>query len=226
MDFVTCENCGLKSALVKQLNTEEIKKLEEKCIEVSYQKREVIFKEGAFSTNIIYLKKGLAKIHISDKDEEHIVKIIKAPSYIGIATTLNEKINQYSATALVPSEACIINIDIFRHFIHHNDKYAYEIIKGFCNREMESFRRCVKRSYQNVRGRIADSLLFFSGDVYKNAEFIMPISRSELGNYTDTSRESVCRILNEFSKDKLIKMNGKSIKILNEKILTAIANNG
>jgi CRP-like cAMP-binding protein len=226
MNFIDCNNCNIKSVLVKQLDSVETGKLVEKCTEVNYKKGDVIFKEGVFTSNIVYLKKGLVKLHISSKENEFIAKIIKAPSFIGIPTTLNEKINHYSATAIEPTVACIINLDIFKYFIHENHKYAYEIIKELCKNELESFHRCVKRSHQNVRGRIADALLFFSNEIYENKTFNMPISRIELGYYTDTSRESVCRVLNEFSKDNLIKVKGKKIEIINEKILHAIRENG
>jgi len=47
-----------------------------------------------------------------------------------------------------------------------------------------------------------------------------------LANLVDTSRESVNRVLNEFDKDGIIKVNGKQIEILNKKSLNLISQNG
>ena len=66
-------------------------------------------------------------------------------------------------------------------------------------------------------------MLFFSEDIYENEEFVLPLSRVELGNFVDTSRESVCRILTELSNDKLIELHGKRIKILNKKSLVTLS---
>lgn len=57
-------------------------------------------------------------------------------------------------------------------------------------------------------------------------EFELPISRSELGNLVDTSRESVSRVLTEFARDGIIHIEGKKISVLNKKSLKLISENG
>ena len=73
---------------------------------------------------------------------------------------------------------------------------------------------------------MADVLLEFSEKIFQSDCFILPISQSELANLVDTSRESVSRVLSEFDKDGIIKLNGKEIEILNKKSLNLISQNG
>ena len=47
-----------------------------------------------------------------------------------------------------------------------------------------------------------------------------------MGDLTGTSRESVCRILNEFSQDGIISQAGKEISIINAEKLEKISKNG
>jgi CRP-like cAMP-binding protein len=47
-----------------------------------------------------------------------------------------------------------------------------------------------------------------------------------LGDLTGTSRESVCRILTEFSQDGIISQSGKEISIINAEKLEKISKNG
>ena len=217
-----CLDCKIKSEAVKTLTPDELKNLGNNCAEVHFRKGDIIFKEGAFSSNIIYLRSGLVKIHIAGPAKNQITKITKAPSFLGIPTTFNEKINHYSATAIEPTNVCFIDKDIFKDFIFKNGKFAYEVIVEICRSELNSFEKCVNRTQRNIHGRLANAILTFSEDVYEKNEFELPLSRVELGNFVDTSRESVCRILTEFNNDKLIYLNGKRIKILNRESLEAI----
>lgn len=73
---------------------------------------------------------------------------------------------------------------------------------------------------------MADVLLEFSEKIFQSDRFMLPISQSELANLVDTSRESVSRVLSEFDKDGIIKLNGKEIEILNKKSLNLISQNG
>ena len=50
------------------------------------------------------------------------------------------------------------------------------------------------------------------------------LSREELANIVGTATESVIRLLSEFKKDKLIAVEGRSIKLLNISELTRTAN--
>lgn len=77
-----------------------------------------------------------------------------------------------------------------------------------------------------MRGNIADVILEFAEQIYQSDSFTLPISQAELGNYVDTSRESVSRILTEFHKDGILNINGKKIEIINKKSLLLISQNG
>ena len=220
-----CNCCQLKSSSVKTLSQAEIERQEKNCTEVHFRKGDTIFKQNAFSSNIIYLNRGLVKIHIEGPKNDQIIKIVKAPSHLGIPTTFNEKINHYSATALNQTSVCFIDINVFKDFIYKNGEFAYELITELCKNELNSFHRCVNRTQKHIHGRIADALLFFE-NIFEHNEFILPFTRLEFGNFVDTSRESVSRILTDFKNDGIINLNGKKVEILNEKLLEKISNKG
>jgi len=76
---------------------------------------------------------------------------------------------------------------------------------------------------RHLRGRIAHILISFAKDIYHSNEFILPISRKEIGELINMTTENVIRILSEFRKDGLIEINGKQIKIINAEMLTKIS---
>ncbi|MEN8119413.1 MAG: Crp/Fnr family transcriptional regulator [Bacteroidota bacterium] len=226
MKTLDCASCEIKSSAAKTLNVTELKIMGEHCSEVNFKKGEVIFKQDALSSNIVYLKKGLVKIHISGPNSEQIIKITKPPTYLGIPTTFDEKTNRYSATALEETTVCFISLDMFKQFIRGNPNFSYEIIVELCKSELNSFNCTVNRVQKNIHGRIADVLIFFNKEIFRNMEFRLPLTRSELGSFVDTTRESVSRILTKLHEDKIICLDGRKIKLLDMERLESISKNG
>ncbi len=193
---------------------------------VSFAKGDSIIKQGVLSTNVVFLRKGLVKIHLKGPSREQIVRLVKAPTYLGLPTTFGDKINQYSVSAVSDVEACFIDMNVFQNLLQRNHTFAYQIILELCQNDLESYRRCANRTQKQSRGNLADVLLEFSNHIFESDNFILPISQSELGSLIDTSRESISRFLSEFDKDGIITCEGKKIIILNKRLLKLISENG
>ena len=221
-----CQNCLFKSPATKALNIQQIGELEQNCAIANMKKGDIIFKQGIFASNIVYLKEGIVKLFVEDSQDEQILKIVKGPTYLGIPTTLNEKFNHYSAMALENVNACFINVETFKCFVQENGQFAYKIIVELCKNEINLFNKLVNRSQKNARGRIADAILFFHDEIFQNKSFMMPLTRQELGNYVNTSRESVSRILTEFTNDKIIELKGRQIIITDFNKLKLVSQTG
>ncbi|HKK41872.1 MAG TPA: Crp/Fnr family transcriptional regulator [Bacteroidales bacterium] len=221
-----CRLCSIKSKATLTLSDEEIEKLSCNCALVNFRKGDSVFKQGTFSTNVAYLRKGLAKIHIAGPHHEQIVRIVKAPTYLALPTTFGDKINQYSVTVIEKAEVCYIDINVFRFLLARNPDFSYEIMIDLCRNELEVFNRCANRTQKQIRGKIADVLLEMSDQIYNSRIFTLPLTQEEIGNLVDSSRESVSRIFAEFEKDALIKIGGKKVEILNRSSLQLISANG
>ena len=223
---IECKLCEIKSKAASKLSEEEIEKLSFNCALVKFHKGDSLIRQGTFSTNVAYLRSGLAKIHIEGPYHEQIVRIVKAPSYLGLPTTFGDKINQYSVTVIEVAEVCFIDIETFRYLLKTNHNFSYEIMLELCRNELEVFCRCANRTQKQIRGKIADVLLEFSDKIYNSSIFTLPLTQEDLGNLVDSSRESISRVLAEFDKDGIIKIVGKKIEILNKKSLLLISANG
>jgi CRP-like cAMP-binding protein len=221
-----CKLCAIKSEAASKLSAEEIEKLSFSCALVKFRKGDSLIRQGTFSTNVAYLRNGLAKVHIAGPYHEQIVRIVKAPSYLGLPTTFGDKINQYSVTVIEPSEVCFIDINAFRSLLKVNSDFSYEIMLEVCRNELEVFYRCANRTQKQIRGKIADVLLELSERVYNSDIFRIPLNQEDLGNLVDSSRESVSRVLTEFEKDGIIRLVKKKVEITNKKSLLLISANG
>jgi len=221
-----CAACTYKSNAAKTLNNADQELLSCNHLLVNFKRGEPVIRQGHYSSNIMYLRKGLAKIHIQGPYREQIIKIVKAPRYLGLPTTFGDKINQYSVTVIEDAEVCFIDINIFMKLLANNAEFSYDIILNLCRYELDSFRKCAQRTQKQTRGNIADVLLDFAELFYESDTFSLPITRDEFGSLVDTSRETVSRILTEFTNDQIIRMEGREIKILNTKLLKQISEKG
>ena len=221
-----CIDCACVMKSMGTLKNCQLENLEKNHAVVKFKKGNSIIKQGMFSTNVVFLRTGLAKIHITGPYNEQIVRLIKAPTYLGLPTTFGNKINQYSVTAVLDSEVCFIDISMFRIILKENSEFSAYIIQELSKSELESYRRCANRTQKQIRGNLADVLLDLSDNIFESDSFMLPISQSDIGNLVDASRESVNRLLSEFISDNIIEMKGREVSILNKKSLQIISSNG
>lgn len=226
MERTICKFCNLKSAAAQKLNEEEICVLENNCAEARFNAGGNIIKQDALSTNIIYVKSGLVKIHIKGPIKERIMKIVKAPAYLCLPSTFGDKINHFSATALEETTVCFIDVTVFKKFIYDNGDFAFQIILDLSKGELQNFHNCLNNAQKQNIGRIADAILFFANEIYSSNTFILPVSRQDLADLTGITRESASRILTDFHNEKILEINSRKITILNDKLLRQISEKG
>ena len=78
-----------------------------------------------------------------------------------------------------------------------------------------------------VRERLAEILLFIKetyGFEDDGITLNVRLSREEIANLVGTATESTIRLLSEFKRDSMVELDGKKIKIINQKKLLKTAN--
>ena len=226
MKSEACNFCNYKSNATLKLSEEEIYVLDNNCAQVNFNAGDVIVKQDALSTNVVFIKTGLVKIHIRGPIRERIIRITKAPAYLCLPNNFGDKVNHFSATALDATSVCFIDVSIFKQFIHSNGDFALQIIMDMSKGEIENYSNCMNNAQKQNIGRIADALLFFSEKIFESTSFTLPISRQEMADLTGITRESASRILTDFNNEKIIEMHHRDITILNEKLLRDISEKG
>jgi len=221
-----CAFCEHKSIAAAKLNPEEITKLSGNCLTVRFKRGDSIIKQGTYSTNVAYLKRGLVKIHIDGPYRIQVVRIVKPSSYLGLPTTFGDKVNHYSVTAIEDCEVCFIDITTFRTLLVTNPDFSNQILIELCKGELDSYNKCVNRTQKQIRGKLADMLIDFADNIYRSESFVMNITQEDIGNLVDASRESVSRVMTEFARDNIIDVSGKTVTILDRAMLNNISKNG
>ena len=150
---IRCNDCIVKSIPAEKLTIEELDILNNNCARITFKKGENIIKQDAFTTNIVYIKSGMVKEHMkgpSGKDE--ILKISKAPAYIGVPSVLGGRIHKYSCTALELTSVCFIDLHVFNDLLLTNPFFSRELILNLSRDLLEHFTHCVNKTQKQFHG--------------------------------------------------------------------------
>ena len=225
--FSNCETCTNKSCAVQMLSGNDLSLLSDNCHEVSFERGEIILSEGAWADHVVYLRSGLVKEYgKGDRHQEYILQVIKPHSYLGLHSIFSDNITHFSYMALNNVTVCYIKLPVFSTFIKENGRFGYEILSSVCNDSVRNYHRFIDQHQKKIFGKVADALLYFSCVIFNSPNFILPLSRKEIACMIGTSRESVSKQICGFESDKIIKVNGRCISILDMDKLKQISRVG
>jgi CRP-like cAMP-binding protein len=189
------------------------------------RKGEMVFKEGEKVSGIFFVYEGAVKVHKKWGEKELIVRLAGKGEVVGHRGLGNELDYPVSATAIETSLLCFIGIDFFFSSLKMNQDYFLQLMMFFAEELKVSERKMRNLAHMPVKGRVAQALLTIAEKFGVRDGFIdLPLSRQDLASYTGATYETVFRMLNELAEEKLIKLSGKNIGILNTEKLKAITN--
>ncbi len=211
-----------------ELLTERQRELvEENQVVVEYKKGEVIARQGAFASHIIVLEKGLAKVMYENGDNNIILRISTPGSLIGLSSiSESNRLFGYTAKAYINTIVRQIDTSVFIKLIEENSKFGLRLIKILSEISHQKNQRFLGLTHRQSYGKLADLLLCMSWNIFKDNKFELPLSRKQLGELAGMSAESVIRTLKSFQEDKLVKIDGKTIEIIDNDGLIKIFETG
>lgn len=219
-----CQYCGFKSRLFTKLGEPELTFITDYKVEMIFDKGEVIIQEGTPINEFLYLKTGLVKLHFGGKShKDRIISIARPMDFVSLLSTFSNHVYTFSITALEKSVVCSIDLEAMRKIIQDNGTFALELLEQVSRSSHFVMQSTYDIDEKNLRGRIAYILLWFSKKIYHTDRFALPISRKEVGQLINMTTENVIRILSEFRKDEIIKIDGKTIHILKQEFLENIS---
>lgn len=220
-----CSSCPYRWKYLDLLDEKDILTIQSNCMIINFKKGETICKQNSDVTHALYLATGMVKLYIEGK-KNLILKLIKSGNYIDIQTLFGDKKYPYTVTAVEDSMVCLINADFFGKTARNNSAFLYELVKTISTSTSYVYAKINDISRKQLRGRMADALIYFSQEIYESNDFTMNITRKELAEFASMSMENAVRVLTEFRKDKIISLTGRHIEILHPEILQKISEIG
>ena len=183
----------------------------------NYKKNEVIHCEGETPKYLMCLLNGKVKIY---KDgvggRSQIIRMIKE-DYVT------------AAAAFEPSLICLIPMSAITTLVTQNNDLAMFFIKQLSIDLGIADERTVNLTQKHIRGRLAESLLFLKesyGLEEDGSTLSIYLSREDLANLSNMTTSNAIRTLSQFATERLITIDGRKIKVIDEEKLKKISKIG
>lgn len=224
----SCFNCNNKLNLFCYMTDEQLALVDEERQEVHFRAGETIFKNGGPLTHMICLTKGMAKIYLEDEitNKRIILKLARPVEMLLGPGFLVDNRHHFTAVALEDTDACYIDIERHKKVMQENPEYSLAIVKHINEIVLHQFEKMMSLTNKHTHGKLAESLIYLSQNIYQTNEFDTKLSRQDIGDLCGMTKETTIRTLKDFSNEGFIECNHNHIKILDLDKLKNISKNG
>lgn len=223
-----CDECMSEiNSVFTKLLPDEIQYINERKRCAKYEKGMIMYDEGNRTNGFYCISKGIVKVYKTGVEgKEQIIRFAKKGEIIGYTSILSGEASSTSAKVLEESRICFIYTSDLYYLLKKNAEFGIELLQLACTELTEANDYITDIAQKSVRERLAEVLVSLKKNFGLNEDGVLQIylTREELANLIGTATESVIRLLSEFKQDKLIELQGRKIKILDEIRLTRIAN--
>ena len=218
------------AAIWSILNGEEKRRIIDNFQIHNYKKNQVIYAEKEEPEYIWCLLKGKVKKY---KDgiggRQQILRLIRPVQYFGYRAYFAKELYGSSAAALEASMLGAIPMSLVDALIDKNNKLARFFIHELSRNLGGSDTKIVNLTQKHIRGRLAEALIVLKenyGYEDDNSTLKIYLAREDLANLSNMTTSNAIRTLSCFMSEKIIVVDGRRIKIVNEPLLRQISKFG
>jgi CRP/FNR family transcriptional regulator, cyclic AMP receptor protein len=213
--------CGLKGEAVAQFIAI--------APEISRSRGESLFREGETPKCVFVICSGRIKLSVSSRDGKTAILRIAGPGEIlGLSAAMSGTLHETSAEAVELCHVKAVRVNDFMRFLQKYPEASAEATSCLLRDYRVVLNNVCRLALPNtVAGRLASLLLEWldarPATAGSERRFIVALTQEEIASMTNTSRETVSRVLHQFQQEKLISIKGASVTILQPEALEQLA---
>lgn len=196
----------------------------------NFKKNQIVYAERDEPEFLFALLKGKVKKY---KDglggRVQILRLIRSVQYFGYRAYFAGEPYGSSAAAFEPSVIGIIPLQLVDEMIGRNIKLARFFIHELSRNLGSSDTRIVNLTQKHIRGRLAEALIMLKdnyGYEEDNVTLRIYMGREDLANLSNMTTSNAIRTLTTFVNERILAVDGRCIKIINEPLLRKISKFG
>lgn len=212
------------------LNEKEHKLVRDNARFVTLKKNEIVHYENDEPKDLMCLLKGKIKIYKEGVGgRSQIVRMMRPVQYFGYRAYFAQEPYVTTAAAFESSKICLISMKIIEQILQSNASLAMYLIQLLSVDLGVSDNRVVNLTQKHIRGRLAESLIFLKdnyGLEEDGATIGIYLAREDLANLSNMTTSNAIRTLSIFENERIISLDGRKIKIIDEERLQKISRIG
>ncbi len=217
------------AAIWSILTMEEKHQITDNFMIHNFKKGQIIYAEGD-KPQYLWTLKGKVKLF---KDgiggRPQILRLYRPIQYFGYRAYFAKENYVSSAAAFEPSTLGTLPLGLVEQLIDQNRRLAWFFITELSKNLGGSDSRIVSLTQKHIRGRLAESLIALL-DNYGYEEdgetLKIYLAREDLANLSNMTTSNAIRTLSAFAQERIITVDGRRIKIINEQQLRNISKFG
>ncbi|EGV52925.1 helix-turn-helix domain-containing protein [endosymbiont of Riftia pachyptila] len=229
---VECSSCGLDPlcALVDYGTNDSAAVDEILLANRAVAKGETLFRVGMPFFSIFSVKSGAFKTLLpSSHSADQIIGFHLPGELMGVEGIAQARY-PFTVRALEVSHICELRLDRLNALLDDKERVQQAIISMLSGEVAFQYSLTAELIRQSAEGRVAAFLLNLSrrlvGRGFSGSEFNLPMSRVDIGNFLGLAPETITRFLKSLERKGLIEIRRKSLKILDEGGVAALAEAG
>ena len=214
----------------RMLSDVERNLLRENARILHFKKNELIYIVDEIPKNLMCLFEGKVKIFKSGVGgRSQIIRIIRPVMYFGYRAYFAREPYVTAASAFEPCTVCFIPMNLIEKLICGNGDLAMFFIQQLSIDLGIADQRVVSLTQKHVRGRLAESLIVLKetyGLEEDEATINIYLAREDLASLSNMTTSNAIRTLSNFVNERVIAVDGRKIKIIDEERLRKISRIG
>lgn len=184
---------------------------------------EIIAHRGVPLAGIYALDSGTVKLSLRGSDgEERVLRVVSAADSFGESTALLGKACPYDAYALSDVKYAVLPANAIFALLEHDRRFARRLVIALAERSFTTLHEYAAATTQRGAQRLAgyiDALAREQG----NASVQLPVSKTVLAALLGMQKETLSRLLHQFTAEGIIGVTRREISILDSGKLTSLA---
>jgi len=228
---VACSSCSLRELCMPVgLSEADLGQLDQLVfVRRSFRRGEHLFRLGDRFQSLYAVRSGFFKTHILMEDgREQVTGFQMAGELLGLDGISTER-HSCDAVALENSEVCVMPFDRLEHLGRELEALQRHLHKVMSREIVREHGVMMLLGSMRAEERLAAFLLNLSHRLgargYSPHEFILRMTREEMGSYLGLKLETVSRLLSRFQEEGLITVQQKNVRIQDSAGLRRIVGN-
>ena len=214
-----CLPVGMPSHEVEQLDA-----LVKERIRV--EKGQPLYRHGEVLNALFGLRSGSIKTLLEESDGTQQITGFFLPGEIIGLDGMIEGEHSSSAIAMEDSEVCVVRLDDIDEISRYVPSLQHQVRRLMSKEIARSHQVLLALGSMRSEQRLAAFLSNLSQRLtvlgYSSTDFVMRMSREEIGNYLGLTLETISRLFSRFARDGVIRINQREVNIIDMQALNEL----
>lgn len=211
------------------LPASDLADLAERMSQRTFGRGMIIFHKGSVGQSLYLIGSGRVRIFLlSETGREISLEVLSSGDYFGELALLDDLPRSAGALAMERTVTYTLQRDDFWRLLDAHPRLALPMLTLMGKRLRQMIDYAEHLAFTDVQGRVAAKLLELAGRFGETTggasgrdvagiDLVLPMTQAELATWVASSRESVNKVLGVFRDQRLIRLEGQRIVIVDQR---------